>query len=702
MKLRMVPGTWGKLPKYLREAGGNTAKAAANILKKMTLDEKIEQMNGDQPLVRGTIEMMSRYNREPIPAGENFRLGIPGIRFSDGPRGVVMYSSTCFPIAMARGATWDTELEGRIGNTIGVEARTQGANFFGGVCVNLLRHPAWGRAQETYGEDPLLLGKMGGALTEAVQRHIMACVKHFACNSVENTRFKIDVQIDERTLRELYLPHFKHCIDKGAASVMSAYNRVNGEYCGENRKLLHDILKGEWGFSGFVISDFLFGLYNPQKGIEAGLDIEMPFRRKYGRKLKALLRKGIVDEAKINGAVERILTGKLRFAAKQVPEELYSPEKIACEEHTTLAREAAEKSMVLLKNDGPLLPFDCRDSLQIAVLGKMAGRANIGDRGSSGVFPPYAVSPIEGIFRYVRGNGGEGGCRIKTYLGNSKEKAAALARESDVCVLVTGYTWRDEGENMMFRGGDRDHLRLKKEKEEYILAVTGANPRTVVVLESGSAVVMENWKDKAASILMAWYPGMEGGNALARVLFGAVNPSGKLPFVVPKREEDLPFFDPNAPRVTYEYYHGYRLLQKKGVEPAFPFGFGLHYTEFTYTGLKTDKTAYHAAETITVAVAVKNTGEMEGDEIIQVYSSQHHPPVDRPVLELRGFRRTSLSPGAAGTAQIAVPVQSLGYVHPETMKWTLDAGNYFIFAGPSSAPESLLQTEIAVVTRSPG
>src|SRR5512139_3046542 len=229
-KVKLVPGLWGSLTPSQPLSGDQIEAKARDLLQQLTLDEKIHQMSGDTPLLTGTLEMMRAYNTHPLPAGENLRLGIPGIRFSDGPRGVVMYHSTCFPVSMARGASWDVELEERIGDAIGVEARSQGANFFGGVCINLLRHPAWGRAQETYGEDPHHLGEMGAALVRGVQRHVMACVKHYAANSIENARFKVDVRLSERTLREIYLPHFKRCVDEGAASVMSAYNKVNGEH----------------------------------------------------------------------------------------------------------------------------------------------------------------------------------------------------------------------------------------------------------------------------------------------------------------------------------------------------------------------------------------------------------------------------------------------------------------------------------------
>ncbi len=234
----MVEPEWGSLTGTESLSSDEIDSIARQVLAKMTLREKIGQMSADTPLLSGGIKMARAYNTEPLPAGENLRLGIPGIRFSDGPRGVVMYHSTCFPVSMARGASWDTDLEERIGDAIGVEARSQGANFFGGVCINLLRHPAWGRAQETYGEDPYHLGEMGAALVRGVQRHIMACIKHFAANSIERARFKVNVRASERVLREVYLPHFKRCVDEGAASVMSAYNKVNGEYCGHNHRLL--------------------------------------------------------------------------------------------------------------------------------------------------------------------------------------------------------------------------------------------------------------------------------------------------------------------------------------------------------------------------------------------------------------------------------------------------------------------------------
>jgi beta-glucosidase len=394
--VKLVQPEWGSLAGEGALTPAEIDGKARALLAQLTLREKIKQMSGDIPFLTGGPAMARAYNTEPIPAGENLRLGIPGIRFSDGPRGVVMYHSTCFPVSMARGASWDVGLEQRIGDAIGVEARAQGANFFGGVCINLLRHPAWGRAQETYGEDPHHLGEMGAALVRGVQRHIMACVKHYACNSIERARFKVNVKADERTLHEVYLPHFKRCVEAGAASVMSAYNKLNGDYCGHNRRLLTGILKEEWGFEGFVVSDFIFGVRDGKAAALAGLDIEMPFTMHYGRKLERLVRQGLVPEALIDAAVLRILRQKLRFSRIGEPGR-YRKEVIAGPEHRALAREAAEKSAVLLKNDPvegtPLLPVGA-EIRRIALLGKLADTPNTGDGGSSMVRPPQVITPL--------------------------------------------------------------------------------------------------------------------------------------------------------------------------------------------------------------------------------------------------------------------------------------------------------------------
>ncbi len=280
----------------------------------MSEEERLWCLDGDNPFWAGVADLATGgYHRSPFPAARVERLGLPGFSFSDGPRGVVVNRATCFPVSMARGATWDTDLEERIGEAIGGELRAVGADLFGGVCVNVLRHPAWGRSQETYGEDPHHVGELGAALVRGVQRHAMACVKHFACNSIENSRFSVDITVDEAALHEIYLPHFHRIVDEGVAAVMSAYNSVNGEWCGQNRTLLTDVLRDEWGFRGFVISDWIFGIRDAGSSVVAGLDVEMPFRMVRATGLREAIEAGKVTWADVDRSVERVVATRMRF-----------------------------------------------------------------------------------------------------------------------------------------------------------------------------------------------------------------------------------------------------------------------------------------------------------------------------------------------------------------------------------------------------
>ncbi len=669
---------------------------AHHLLAQMSLEEKVAQMSGDATLLSGMLEMMRGYNTRPIRAGENRRLGIPGIRFSDGPRGVVMYHSTCFPVSMARGATWDTDLEARVGDAIGVEARSQGANFYGGVCINLLRHPAWGRAQETYGEDPHHLGEMGAALVRGVQRHVMACVKHYALNSIENTRFKVDVRVDERTLREVYLPHFKRCLDEGAAAVMSAYNKVNGVYCGHHAHLLRDILKREWNFTGFVMSDFVFGIRDAKAAATGGLDIEMPFRWRYAARLKRLVEQGEAPESDMDEAVLRILRQKIRFA--QVGEAgRYGPQAVVSDEHRALAREVAQKSIVLLKNDAvngrPVLPIDPAQVKRLAILGSLATARNIGDHGSSMVRPPHVVTPLQGIQAAVGRT-----VEVVFHNGRNMASAAQAARAADIAIIIAGYTHREEGENIGYQlaGGDRASLTLSRHDEALIQAVGAAQANTVVVLIGGSALITEAWRNQVPAILMAWYPGMEGGHAIADVVFGKVNPSGKLPCVFPKSEKHLPFFDRHAESIEYGYYHGYRLMDKEGYEPAFPFGFGLSYTTFEYRNLRLDQTEVAADGTLRGSVEITNTGSRAGDEVAQLYVGYEGAQVDRPVKDLKGFARVHLEPGETKRVELTLPVQRLAYYDEAQARWIIEPITYRVHVGPSSRIDVLLVEHLRI------
>lgn len=663
---------------------------ARDILGKMTLEQKVNQMSGDQSLLTGLISMGIRYNSKPIPAGKDKDLGISAIKFSDGPRGIVMNESTCFPVSMARGASFDNDLEERIGNAIGIEGRSQGANFFGGVCINLLRHPAWGRAQETYGEDPYHLGVMGSALTKGIQNHMMACAKHYACNSMENMRFKINVKIDERPLREIYLRHFKACVDNGVASIMSAYNKVNGTYCGHNSHLLRDILKKEWKFKGFTISDFTLGVRDGAAAVNGGLDIEMPQKwRMSPKKLLKYVERGDIAVNHIDDAVLRILRQKLRFN-RSYDDTIYGKHTVACKEHIELAREAAEKSIVLLKNTG-ILPLTRKEGLKIGVFGKLAIEENIGDLGSSRVYPSYVITPLQGIEAAASNK-----CTVSYTSGKNIDESIASAERVDIAIIVAGFTHKDEGEYMLMKGGDRDSLRLKQQDEELINAISGVNDNCIVVVQGGSAIITEEWNDKVQGILMAWYSGMEGGTALGRIIFGDVNPSAKLPCVFPKTQDQLPYFDKSAKEIRYEYYHGYRLMDKNNDHPAFPFGFGLSYSDFHYSGLNIDSQTIDKDGTLEIHVSVKNEGLIAGDEIVQLYIGYKNSKVDRPLKELKGFTRVHLESAEEKEVSLHFDAEKTAYFSETESKWITESGEYTVFIGGSSKEEDLLSTSFKI------
>jgi beta-glucosidase len=664
------------------------AERARNLVAQMSLEEKVALMSGDRTLPQLLLDAMvfRHYNRVPYPAGGNTRLGVPPMKFCDGPRGVVTDHATCFPVSMQRGASFDPELERRVGEAIGAEVRALGGNYFGGVCVNLMRHPAGGRAQETFGEDSFHVGQMGAALVQGVQsQNVIACVKHFALNNQEDTRFKIDVTCDERTLREVYLPHFKACVDAGAGSVMSAYNQVRGAYISQNHYLLTEILKGEWGFDGFVISDFVFGVHETVAAANAGLDIEMPNTNHFGKRLVAAVRKGQAPEAQIDEAAERIVRTLLRFTQAPDPR-AYPRTLVACPEHRALAREAAEKSMVLLKNDGHVLPFDPTAVRTVAVIGELALEGNIGDHASSQVHPPYVVTPRDGLRRALGKS-----VRIRHVSGKDVAAARRLAATADAVIVVVGNRHNDEGEFLspvpfLKVGGDRASLRLKPEEAALIRAVAPLNPRTAVVLIGGSVFVMEEWKDAAPAILHAFYPGMEGGIALANILFGTVNPGGKLPFTIPVDEAHLPSFDREATQVVYDMYHGYTRLEKAGQAPAFAFGYGLSYTTFQLS-------APHFGvfgDQVTASVTVTNTGARDGDEVVQLYVGFEGSAVERPTKLLRGFQRVSVPAGASRTVEITCPVASLRWYNPERKAWELEGMTYQAYIGTSSRAQDLL------------
>jgi beta-glucosidase-like glycosyl hydrolase len=677
-----------------------------DLLALLSPDEKLGLLDGDTEFWPGMASMfIDGYNVTPIVEGEIARIGLPGLRFSDGPRGVVVGRSTAFPVSMARGATWDVGLEERIGEAIGAEMRAQGANFFGGVCINLPRHPAWGRAQETYGEDPLLLGEFGAALVRGVQRHAMAVAKHYALNSMENARFTVDVTADEATLREVFLPHFRRVVEEGVTGIMSAYNSVNGEWAGQNEHLLDEVLRREWGFQGVTVSDFIWGLRDAAASLRAGLDVEEPFRQQRARHLSAALESGAASWDDVDRAARRVIGVQLRYAA-----ELQTPapgmDVVFSAAHRELAREVAGRSIVLVKNDG-VLPLDAAALRRVALIGRLAGVANTGDHGSSDVRSPVVVTPLDGLRAALPG------AEIVYVADDDPAAAAAAARDADVAIVVAGYTAADEGEYvssdvlaqpellalfppaegvaeaaiLMERltgadsmvdggaaGGDRASLRLRPVDAEIIRSVAAANPRTVVAVVTAGAVITEEWRDAAPAVLFSWYAGAEGGHGLADVLLGRVDPGGRLPFSLPASEEHLPFFDRDATAITYDKWFGQRLLDSLGVPAAFPLGHGLSYTTYALSGAAVS--GPHGEE-LRVTVTVTNTGARAGRHVVQLYGCPRDAGDDFPAKVLVGFAPVELGPGESRTVTVAGSTRPL-------QRWT-DKG--FVAAAESARIE---------------
>jgi beta-glucosidase len=665
-------------------------KAAMDLIARMTVEEKVGQLTGDKGnLTRLLLIRMMEKKLGHVYAGGNKRLDIPPISFSDGSRGITVARGTCFPAGIARAATWNADLERQVGDVMGKEARSAGANYYGGLCINLLRHPSNGRAQESFGEDPWLVGEMALVTMEGVQQNnVMACAKHYALNSIENSRNYLNVRVDERTLREVYLPHFKKCADHGLASLMSAYNKVNGEYCGHNRYLLTVIPREEWGWKGFISSDFVAGIYDGEKAANAGMDVEMPVPEDYGGKLVKLIESGKVPMEQIDKMVLRVLKTKLYYITRKDPVE-YNKDLIGADAHVKLAQATAEESMVLLKNDGDVLPFDKSSIKSLAVIGTLASAEITGDINYH-VNSRNIVSPVEGL-RNLLGKEVD----VKYCSGEDLEEAKTMARQSDALVIVAGFKSVEEGESIRIgkleRGGDRLDLRLKERDIVLIDALAGLNPKTVVSIVTGSAVIIEDWKDKIPAVLISWYSGMEGGIALARIIFGEANPSGKLPFTIARKQEDYPYFNNTDSVIDYGYYHGYTLFDKKGVTPAYPFGFGMSYTTFSFDSLRVITPEISAFDSVRVFVNVTNTGNVPGKEVVQLYIGFKNTKLDRPLKLLRGFKKISLEPGDVQTVSFNIPAKDLAYYNPAIKEWEVEEMIYEVYAGSSSAKTDLLE-----------
>jgi beta-glucosidase len=689
-------------------------KRVKDLLARMTLEEKASMLAGS-----GWMESMP-----------NERLGIPAIKMADGPMGVRSWvgssavtnaasapkiESTSFPSGVAMAATWDTELVEREGHAIGQEVKALGRDMILGPTVNINRVPLWGRNFEGYGEDPYLAARMGVAYIKGVQAEgVIPSVKHFAANNEEFERHRMDEHIDARTLREIYFPAFKAAVEEaGVWTVMSAYQKVNGKYCAENPYLLRDALDTEFGFKGFVISDW-GSTYSTAPTVNAGMDLEMPggppaqamlssprtiMSGNSGAwltadKVLAEIKAGHIRESVVDDNVSRIL--RVIFLSGIFDHPHAGGGEVDTPDQRAVVLQGATEGIVLLKNAGGLLPLDAAKIKSIAVIGPNAAVARTGGGGSSLVRPKSAVAPLDGIkakagaakVTYALGVGMEGEDAAQdTPEARSKALAEAVdaARNADVAVIVVGRYNKIESE-----GFDVKTMDLPEGQDELIQAVEKANPHTVVVLNTGDPVTMGKWLDKTPALLDMWYGGEEGGDAIAAVLFGAANPSGKLPVSLPKKFEDSPAAA-NYPgkdlKVDYAegIYVGYRYYDTKNVEPQFPFGFGLSYTTFEYSDLKMSKIEFAGKNPIWgFTVDVRNSGRRAGAEVVQVYVHDGHSKIDRPVRELKAFKRVELQPGESKTVEFSLDHSAFSYWSPQKRDWVMDPGTFEVQVGGSS------------------
>ncbi|RLF03213.1 MAG: hypothetical protein DRK00_09050, partial [Thermoprotei archaeon] len=617
---------------------------------------------------------------------EGTRLGIPVIIHDECLHGCMAKYSTVFPQAIALAATWDPDLVYRVARAAVREARARGIRQCLSPVVNLARDVRAGRTEETYGEDPYLASVMGEAYCRALaEEGVVATPKHFVANfEADGGRDSHAAHFSERLLREVFLPPFKACIRAGALSVMAAYNSLDGVPCSCNRWLLTQVLKREWGFRGFVVSDYgsVTGILThhsvagdkgeaAKRALEAGLDVELPQVDIYGEPLLEAVRKGLIPEEVLDEAVRRVL--RVKFLIGLFDNPFVDPEEaervVGCDEHRRLALEAARKSIVLLKNDG-VLPLNREKLRSIAVIGPYSDELPLG--GYSGE-PARRVTPLEAIKAKVK-PGTEvihaKGCRVSLERPEHPPpefwKAVEAARRADVALIFVGII---EGE-----GKDRASLKLPGLQEDLINEVLKTGVPTVVVLMTGSAVVGD-WIERANAVIEAWYPGQEGGTAIAEVLFGEYSPGGKLPFTWPRHEGQLPLYYGMRPSGR-----GYDYVDMPG-KPLFPFGHGLSYTEFEYSDLRIE--TLEGGRRVKVSFEVRNVGEVEGDEVVQLYVRDAVSSVARPLKELRRFKRISLKPGEVRTLEFTLEPEDLAF-YDEHMRRVVEPGEFEVMVGSSS------------------
>jgi len=687
-----------------QDNGQAVEKQIDSLLSQMTLEEKVAMCHAN-----------TKFTTSPVPW-----LGIPSLAMSDGPHGVreeikphswqsagwTNDSCSYFPTLTALAATWNVNLAKQYGEALGQEARARNKDVILGPGINIIRTPLCGRNFEYMSEDPFLISEMVVPYIQGVQEQdVAACVKHYALNNQEVERGLVDVQVDERTLREIYLPGFEAAVKRGGVlTVMGAYNKFLGQYCCNNDSLLNKILKNEWGFKGAVISDWS-ATHNTVESANAGLDIEMGTDKDYddfffADPLIEAVRNGQVAEEVVNDKVRRIL--RIMFRTNTFGKR--SKGSFNTPEHQQLSLKVAEEAIVLLKNSDNYLPLPRGKIKSIAVMGDNATRVHASGGMSSGLKALYEVTPLQGL-RTLLGND----VQINYALGYKKtsqftwdrgiihnpdqaeetkliQEAVATAGKSDAAIIFAGLN-HDYDTEML----DRPDMKLPYAQNKLIDAVYEANPNTVVVLICGSPVEMDPWKDKVPSIVQAWFAGMEGGNAMARVLFGEVNPSGKLPYTMPKKLSDSPAHaigEYPGENHTVKYKEGllvgYRYFDSKNIEPLYCFGHGLSYTKFEYSDLGLSAKTISSGDSIRVSLKIKNTGSVDGAEVVQLYIHDVTSTVFKPLQELKGFDKVYLKAGEEQKVSFTLTKGHLKYYDVKTSDWIAESGRYRVLIGSSS------------------
>lgn len=715
-------------------------KQIDGIISKMSIQEKADMLHAKHMFVSAGVP------------GQ----GIADIKYADGPFGIREEmqpdnwnplglqndKATFFPTGSALAATWSPELAYSYGTGMAREARLRGKDMILGPAINIQRIPTGGRTYEYLSEDPFLSSKMAVGYTKGAQENgVAVCIKHFALNNQENNRGNVNVIIDERTMREIYLPPFRAAVEEADAyGVMAAYNKVNGWWCAENDMLLNKILRKEWGFAGMVISDW-GGTHSTVNAIKNGLNVEMPDKRYFGKALLDSVKAGLVSEEIINQRVREIL--RVRLAIKPVPENEANKEVTSQPAQQKIAYNIASKSIVLLKNDG-VLPLRLDNKQVIAVIGANATQ-KMGTGGlGAGVKTLYEITPLEGLkdrigdkaqviysqgyepvqfsfadrFRKKTPEELQKVAREKEFNAQKLTKEAVeVASKADIVIFVGGDNRVIETE-----GSDREDIFLSSGQDKLITSISEVNRNIVTVLTSGAPNDLRVVQSLSKALLISWFNGSEGGNALADVLLGIISPGGRLPFTLPVKLEDSPAYalhnypqrdknsdvfanlvsktdaagkvvqegeksqkaDQNTAFYSEESLVGYRWYDTKNIQVMYPFGYGLTYTTFEYSNLKTNKEKYGRNDVITVSVNLKNTGKMSADEVLQVYVHRINSSVEWPQKELKAFSRNMLNPAESKTIKLLIPVRDLMYWNEKTHTWDNDLCKLEILVGASS------------------